>query len=84
MCHKWNQRHQISICTKKENKNKNGLVIDVGVSKGILLQTAKADIFDTENDKKLTTHLLLDGGSQRSYITDNLRKNLKIENYTHW
>ena len=76
---KCNQTHHIPICTKDENKNENGLVTNVGVTRGILLQTAKAEIFYIESDEKLTTRLLLDSGSQRSYITDNLRKPLKLK-----
>ena len=51
----------------------------MGVTRGISLQTAKAEIFYIESDEKLTTRLLLDSGSQRSYITDNLRKPLKLK-----
>ena len=79
MCHKCNQRNHISICTKDENKIENGRVTHVGVSRGILLQTAKADIFNIESDEKLTTRLLLYSGSQRSSIADNLRKLLKLK-----
>ena len=71
VCHKCNQRHHISICTQDENKNENGLATYVGVSRGILLQTAKAEIFNIESDEKLTTRSLLDSGSQHSYITEN-------------
>ena len=79
VCHNCNQRHHISICTKDENKNENGLVTHVGVPRGILLQTPKAEIFNIESDEKLTACLLLDSGTQRSYITDNLRKLLKLK-----
>ena len=65
--------------TKDENKNENGLVTNVGVTRGTLLQTAKAEIFYIERDEKLTTRLLLHSGSQRSYITDNLRELLKLK-----
>ena len=79
MCHKCDQRHHISTCTKDENKNENDLVTHVGVCRGILIKTAKAEIFSIESDEKLTKRLLLDSGSQRSYIADTLRKRLKLK-----
>ena len=51
----------------------------MGVSRKILLQTARVEIFNIESDEKLTTLLLLDSGSQRSYITNSLRKILKLK-----
>ena len=65
------QRNHVFICTKGENKNENGFVTHVGVSRSILIQTLKKEIFNIESDKKLTRHLLLDSGSQRNYATDN-------------
>ena len=84
LCHKCNQRHHISICTKDKNGivtyvDKNGIVTHVRVSKGILLQTAKIQTFNIETDAKSTTRLLLDSGRQRSYFADNLRKLLKLK-----
>ena len=72
VCHNYKQRHHISICTKDENKNKNGLAAHVGVSSGILLKTAKAKLFNIKSDEKVATRLVLVSGSQRSYIEDNV------------
>ena len=70
-CNKTQTETPCFICTKGENKNENGFVTHVGVSRSILIQTLKKEIFNIESDKKLTRHLLLDSGSQRNYATDN-------------
>ena len=51
----------------------------MGVSRRILIQTAKEETFNIESDEKLTTRLLLDSGSEYTYITDNFRKLLKLK-----
>ena len=51
----------------------------MGVSSGILLKTAKAKLFNIKSDEKVATRLVLDSGSQRSYIEDNVWKLLKLK-----
>jgi len=45
----------------------------------VLLQTATAIATNDEGSKAITIRLLFDNGSQRSYITDNLRSKLQLK-----
>ena len=55
------------------------MIAPVSVLKGSLLQTARAQICNIETEETLTTRILFDTGSQRTYITENLRKLLKLK-----
>ena len=57
----------------------NQVIAHAGVLKGSLLQTARAQICNIETEETLTTRILFDTGSQRTYITENLRKLLKLK-----
>ena len=57
----------------------NQVIAHAGVLKGSLLQTARAQICNIETEETLTTRILFDTGSQRTYITKNLRKLLKLK-----
>ena len=46
---------------------------------GILLQTAKARISGEESPIEITTRLLFDSGSRRSYITEKLKDELNLK-----
>lgn len=46
---------------------------------GVLLQTARAIALDETGDVSVSVRILLDNGSQRSYLTDNLRSKLKLK-----
>ena len=46
--------------------------------KKILLQTASVSIYGVDNDKLDNIPLLFDCGSQRSYVSDKLRKRFKL------
>ena len=48
-------------------------------SQSVLLQTAKAEIFNCDQNRKASSRILFDPGSQRTYCTDNLRKTLKLK-----
>ena len=48
-------------------------------SQSILLQTAKAEIFNCDENRKASSRILFDSCSQRTYCTDNLRKTLKLK-----
>ena len=45
----------------------------------VLMQTARADIKNTINCYRQNVRLLLDSGSQRTYITESLAKNLNLK-----
>ena len=47
-------------------------------SNNILLQTATSVVSNTNNSEKLTTNLIVDSGSQRSYISSELRQKLNL------
>ena len=52
----------------------------VGSSKAVLLQTALAEVYNPTNPSltlKLT--LILDSGSQRSYLTEQVKNNLRLQ-----
>ena len=44
----------------------------------VLLQTAKATAFNEDNLKSSLLRILFDSGSQRSYITSNLKSRLNL------
>ena len=45
----------------------------------VLMQTATAIVKSTSNDSSKSTRMILDSGSQRSYITENLAKDLNLK-----
>ena len=45
----------------------------------VLLQTARVKVIDPKTDKKVTCRLILDTGSQRSYITKRLQRAIGLE-----
>ena len=87
-CHKCNQgRHHISICTfEKKDDSTDGTEQNDGVTatnistnkNNILLQTATVVVSNLNNSEKKTVNLLFDNGSQRTYITSELRNRLKL------
>ncbi len=44
----------------------------------MLLQTAKANVYGADRTKKIVVNVLFDGGSQRSYKTEEARKKLNL------
>ena len=44
----------------------------------ILLQTARATVVNTENQKRVEMRLIFDSGSQRSYISERTRRLLSL------
>ena len=87
-CHKCNGRHHISISTfekSDDSSDQNNGQLDGATatnfsnnSNNILLQTATAVVSNTNNSEKLTTNLILDSGSQRSYISSESRHKLNL------
>ena len=73
ICRKFNGEHPFSISDKGENRNShapqndgpNSIAAFVDQSKSILLQTARADVFNIETKSSVKTRILFDTGSQR-------------------
>ena len=80
-CNKCDKRHHISICKKDSNNDDHGTTHTThsNISSDILLQTAKCFISNLEEEKGGLTRLMFDSGSQRSYITEDLRKRLNLK-----
>ena len=78
LCRKCGGKHHISIC-KFEEKNDNPQVVvsHVESCRLILLQTARASVLDNKNS--CNTIILFDTRSQRSFITENVRKRLRLK-----
>lgn len=80
-------KHHISICDKKEEtlsafsfeEGVNDVSLASNENSSILMQTAKARIFNTNSDNVCLSRMLFDTGSQRSYISMNVRKRLKLK-----
>ena len=87
-CRKYNGKHHISICTfekrddsaKTESQNDTEETItNFSNNKNtILLQTSSAVVSNLNSSERKTTLLLLDSGSQRSYILEKLRNELNL------
>lgn len=55
------------------------VVTFVGARSTVLLQTAKAVVYRPDQPhRKMTVRLILDGGSQRSYVTEKVKKELRL------
>lgn len=74
ICRNCDGKHHISVCGKEKDKKKeNGtLITHVSASCGILLQTAKAEIFSIDDSPSVISRFLIDTGSQRTYVTEAL------------
>jgi hypothetical protein len=46
--------------------------------RNVLLQTARALAFNKENNRTIPVRILFDNGSQRTYVTDNVRSRLGL------
>ena len=87
ICRKCNGKHHISICGKGTNKNRpspqndsrNNIVAFVDQSKSILLQSARADVFNIETKSSVKTRILFDTGSQWCYINEKVHKHLNLK-----
>ena len=60
-----------------EEKDTSAMLIDT--KKSILLQTAEAMVGATNGKQFIKKRILFDNGSQRTYITDELRRKLGLE-----
>ena len=70
-------RHHISICPMLETKPSNAT--HVGGMNGILLQTVSSKVSSSPDGSLFSARLLLDSGSQRSYISESLRQKLGLK-----
>lgn len=83
--------HHKAICFKglKETRDENPSPREepepsptvTACSKGkgeVLLQTAEAYVYGEDRSKKLLVNLLFDGGSQRSYVTEDVKQKLQL------
>ena len=87
-CNKCKGKHHISICTFNENKPydlKNYQQTEQSTStnfsadkNAVLLQTAYVEVKNPNHSKKKNSHLLFDTGSQRTYISNSLRRDLQL------
>ncbi|CAB4033226.1 Transposable element Tcb2, partial [Paramuricea clavata] len=95
VCKRCNKgKHHISICEaasgrrnaskengSKEDEESREFVGHTGCDQqGILLQTARVQVYDEENiGTQVATRILFDSGSQRSYISDKVRARLQLK-----
>ena len=87
-CRNCKRRHHHSICqgdngeNEKKQEKPEQTVTATSQSKrtgSILLQTARTFAFRDNQDKKVPVRILFDSGSQRSYVTDELRDKLGLK-----
>ena len=92
-CRKCNQKHHQSICkTTNESSAPNAAAeanqeppttnqstaLNVQCQSRVLLQTARTLARTADSNELLPVRILFDGGSERSYITTDLKKRLKL------
>eukprot|EP00794_Sanderia_malayensis_P015495 gene15495-biopygen11959 len=84
-CRNCGKRHNTATCEgekHEEVKAKEEESTSTMASKGregVLLQTAQAIVYGDDKTKKTKINILFDGGSQRSYITEELKKKLGLK-----
>ena len=76
ICFQYYGKYHISICNKKQTQTSATIV---GVSDSTLLQTIKDKFFNNSVSKHVIFRILFDIGSQRSYITKDVCKRLKLK-----
>ena len=85
ICKKCNSKHHISICNFEKgfnlNKQQNGSTTSNFSNRqnSILLQAAFAEVSDLTQQTKANVNILFHSGSQRTYISSELRKRLKLQ-----
>ena len=83
-CQHCGRRHHTSICeanksSPRREKSTSSNTVSVNGSGGALLQTAQASAASTTDGScSATVRILLDGGSQRSYIRQRLQDQLQV------
>ena len=63
-----------------DTKAQQGFVGHAGCDKnGVLLQTARANVLSIDESAEVSTRILFDSGSQRTYISEKVRNALKLK-----
>ena len=89
-CRKCSGSHHQAICfkgketstatpAKSETPSESTLTAKSTGNVKVMLQTAKAFAFGEDKSKGVMVNVLLDGGSQRSYVTEELVKKLSLD-----
>ena len=94
-CHQWNNHHRslcpkkfggvntegAHLIEELPQEDESGIHENALLSSGemVLMQTATADISNPINGKIQSVRMLLDTGSQRTYITEALAKKLSLK-----
>ena len=82
-CNKCNNRRHISLCEEEikgdnpDNPDNTNVHFNDNRN-NILLQTATGQVSSVGKNNYRKARLLFDSGSQRTYITDKLRRSLKL------
>ena len=63
----------------KERPERSAATLTSTGNESVLLQTAQAMVHGEDEGKKMRVNILFDGGSQRSYVTEELRKKLGLK-----
>ena len=63
----------------KERPERSAATLTSKGNESVLLQTAQATVYGEDEGKKMRVNILFDGGSQRSYVTEELRKKLGLK-----
>ena len=82
--------HHISICLQNdesetmtafssENRTQELPVMSANDTSSVLMQTAKANILDVDSNNVCLSRILFDTGSQRSYVSINVRNKLNLK-----
>lgn len=89
-CRRCGRRHHQSLCegnygstgsgpgNDSKNETSTNTANNMKDKKTILLQTARAVASNEDGSKKISVRLLLDSGSQRSYLTESLKYKLSL------
>ena len=88
-CNRCGKQHHISLCMKEKYKEQgdseenpsqtNAYCVKEENNGGILLQTAKAFVSKNVDERDVQTRFLFDSGSQRTYVTNELKERLNLE-----
>eukprot|EP00112_Aurelia_sp_Birch-Aquarium-sp1_P024221 Seg755.3 transcript_id=Seg755.3/GoldUCD/mRNA.D3Y31 product="hypothetical protein" protein_id=Seg755.3/GoldUCD/D3Y31 len=78
--------HHQSICfketqqaeTDQSNQGESTVTATVNGKNEVLLQTAQGYVYGEDKSKKIPVNILFDGGSQRSYMTGEVQRKLKL------
>ena len=78
--------HHQAIClkdtqhaeTEQSSQNEPTVTATVNGKNEVLLQTAQGYVYGEDKSKKIPVNILFDGGSQRSYVTDEVRRKLNL------